>query len=88
MRKRFISMAVCAFVAGLAFAQPTYRIFTKPGETPVAPAQKTAVTSETELKFRITGMHQGRAIGTLLAKVDGKWVEVQLAPQDMLLRAK
>jgi hypothetical protein len=35
-----------------------------------------------DLGLRITGQHGRRVIGTLMAKVNGKWTEVQLAPQD------
>ena len=96
MRKRIIAAVVFAFVTGLALgaaslavAQPSHRIFTKPSAKQAVPAQSQApLVSEAPLSIRITGMHHGRAVGTLMAKVDGKWVEVQLAPQDSLLRSQ
>ena len=36
------------------------------------------------LGLRVTARHHGRVIGTLVAKIDGEWVEVQFAPQDSL----
>jgi len=36
------------------------------------------------LGLRVSGRHHGRVVGTLVAKIDGKWVEVQFAPQDSL----
>jgi hypothetical protein len=35
--------------------------------------------------LRVSGTREGRVVGTLVAKIDGKWVEVQLAPQDFLV---
>lgn len=36
------------------------------------------------LGLRVAGRHHGRVVGTLVAKIDGEWVEVQFAPQDFL----
>jgi len=36
------------------------------------------------LGLRVSGKHHGRVVGTLVAKIDGEWVEVQFAPQDAL----
>ena len=38
--------------------------------------------SNDALGLKVVGQHDGRLVGTLVAKVDGKWVEVQFAPQD------
>lgn len=35
------------------------------------------------LGLRIVGSHQGRVVGTIVAKVDGEWREVTFAPQDL-----
>jgi hypothetical protein len=42
----------------------------------VSPAER-PVTQQ--LALRIEGTHDGRVYGTLVAQVDGKWVDVQLA---------
>ena len=100
MRFRTASVAASAFAVGLtlgaaslALAQdPRFRIFT-PAPAPSTP-QKPAPPSpqvtagDAQLSLRVQGRHQGRVVGTLVAKVDGKWVEVQLAPQDALLSAR
>ena len=54
------------------------------------------ILSSTEIKpetlttpdvgLKVVGRHSGRVVGTLVAKIDGEWVEVQLAPQDSLLK--
>lgn len=36
-----------------------------------------------DLALRVERMHDGRVIGTLMAKVDGRWVEVHLASANM-----
>ena len=36
------------------------------------------------LGLRVAGKHHGRVVGTLVAKIEGEWVEVQFAPQDSL----
>lgn len=40
--------------------------------------------SNDALGLRVSGRHHGRVVGTLVAKIDGEWVEVQFAPQDFL----
>jgi hypothetical protein len=93
MRLRSAAVAVGAFTLGitvgaasLAFAQDNrFRVFPPPPPTTEKPA---AAAGESEIGLRIKGRHQGRVVGTLVAKVDGKWVEVQLAPQDMLIQSR
>ena len=38
--------------------------------------------SNESLGLRVAGKRHGRVVGTLVAKIDGRWVEVQFAPQD------
>jgi hypothetical protein len=38
--------------------------------------------SNESLALRVAGKRHGRVVGTLVAKIDGRWVEVQFAPQD------
>jgi hypothetical protein len=38
--------------------------------------------SNESLALRVAGKRHGRIVGTLVAKIDGRWVEVQFAPQD------
>lgn len=38
-----------------------------------------------QLALKVVGMHHGRVVGTLVANVDGQWVEVQFAPQNQLV---
>ena len=40
--------------------------------------------SNEALGLRVQGRHHGRVVGTLVAKINGEWVEVQFAPQDSL----
>ncbi len=35
-----------------------------------------------DIALKITGRNGKRVLGTLMARVDGKWQEVQIAPQD------
>lgn len=50
-------------------ATETIGVLTSPAERPVTQ----------QLALRIEGTHDGRVYGTLVAQVDGKWVDVQLA---------
>ncbi|HUQ80742.1 MAG TPA: hypothetical protein VM076_06385 [Gemmatimonadaceae bacterium] len=45
-------------------------------------AQEPLTLSNDSLGLRVTGKRHGRVVGTLVAKIDGRWVEVQFAPQD------
>lgn len=45
-------------------------------------AAEPVTLSNEALSLKVTGEHHGRVVGTLMAKVDGRWVEVQFAPQD------
>jgi hypothetical protein len=62
----------------------TFRVFpAMPEQAQVAPAiaipkQEPMRISE-ELGLRIEGRHDGRVVGTLVAKVNGAWVDVHLA---------
>ena len=88
MRNRVIIIALAAFVLGLAVAT-----------TAVLSAQQFTITTDTagkilatsapaskppaDLKLVVVGQRDGRIVGKLVANVDGKWVEVQLASQNM-----
>jgi hypothetical protein len=41
-----------------------------------------------DVAIRIEGTHDGRVVGTLVVKVDGKWVDVQLASANMRARTR
>ena len=86
MRK--VTLAVAALtllVAGFVLAQVT--AVGAPAEVPViTPAQVRPgqnVQISRDLRLRIEGQHDGRVIGTLMANVDGHWVEVILASKNM-----
>jgi hypothetical protein len=49
---------------------------------PIALSDEPLTLPNDALGLRVTGTHHGRVVGTLVAKIDGKWVEVQFAPQD------
>ena len=51
----------------------------------VTPTQSRPVLlSGDALALRVAGTRHGRVVGTLLANVDGRWVEVQFATKDVL----
>jgi hypothetical protein len=91
MFKRLLASAL-VFVLGLAvgagtvaWAQSSYRVTTDTAGNILSTTQQEPVTlSSDALGLRVQGKHHGRVVGTLVAKVDGKWVEVQFAPQDSL----
>lgn len=78
MRKLTIVLAALTlFVAGFVLAQAT-----------VAKQNAPTMQLNENLALRIEGTHDGRVFGTLLTKVDGKWVEVILASKNMRAAAK
>ena len=100
MRKlSFAFAAILLVAAGYLLAQPTpttepeLRFFTAPKQpATTAPKTVTAVPLpprttliNDKLALRVEGKRQGRVVGTLLVLQDGRWTEVQLAPQDMFV---
>jgi hypothetical protein len=96
MRKLTIAVAALTLlVAGYVLAQTTPKtlpFFKPPADAAVnttaeaklhqaLPAGTMAINDH--LALRIEGMHDGRAMGTLLTKVNGQWVEVMLASKNM-----
>jgi hypothetical protein len=85
MRK--VTLAVAALtllVAGFVLAQVTTAktpVITMVGENEVKPVENIQLSQN--LRLRIEGQHDGRVIGTLMANVDGQWVEVVLASKNM-----
>lgn len=45
-----------------------------------APAQQQKVISGSDLGFRVEGQRDGAAIGRLVIRVNGQWVEAGFAP--------
>jgi len=85
MRKLTTALAALTLlIAGYVLAQTT-PLFTKPSEQTVAVAKQAPQTMQLNenLAIRIEGTHDGRVFGTLLTKVNGKWVEVILASKNM-----
>ena len=82
MRKVTIALAALTLlVAGFVLAQVT-----EVGAPAVTPAQVRPgqnVQLSRDLRLRIEGERDGRVIGTLMANVDGQWVEVILASKNM-----
>src|SRR5687768_7588920 len=97
MRNRIVAIAL-VFVVGIvvgagtvAWAQAqrmagqTFMITTDTAGKVLSSTVKEPLTlSNDALGLRVTGKHHGRVVGTLVAKIDGQWVEVQFAPQDYL----
>ncbi len=91
--------AVLCLVAALVPGQTakksdgrTLNVFTFPnGEAVTTTADQPPVTLDASkpialndnLALRIEGMHDGRVMGTLVVKVDGRWVDVHLASKNM-----
>jgi hypothetical protein len=77
MRKAFFASTVVAVIVsgGLAaaLAQDSQ------------PKDNVRVLSGSDLGFRVERLDSGRAIGTFVVKVDGKWVEVTMAPKALSL---
>ena len=99
MRKlSFAFVAILLVAAGYLFGQstttsePELRFFTAPKHptvtqtttVPALPAKATLINDK--LALRVQGTRQGRVFGTLLVLQNGRWTEVVLAPQDMLVR--
>jgi hypothetical protein len=99
MRKVTLAVAALTFlVAGFVLAQVstaqqeprTFHIFplTPEQEQQAAAMKKPVPQGETmriseDLGLRIEGRHDGRVVGTLVAKVNGKWVDVYLASSNV-----
>ena len=47
---------------------------------------KPQIVTTPDVGIRVDGRHSGRVVGTLVARIDGEWVEVQLSPLDSLLK--
>ena len=71
MRRRTLALLV-AFVLGLVIGAAA------------AVSAQSAPVNNTDLSLRVVGHRNGRVVGRLMAKVDGKWVEVQLASENVL----
>jgi hypothetical protein len=96
MRKiTLVVAALTLLVAGFVLAQVTaippaaetprdFTVFTAPGKAPVAQVrQSESIQVSKDLRLIVEGEHDGRVIGTLMANVDGQWVEVILASKNM-----
>jgi hypothetical protein len=79
MSQRFwpvVSLALALALGAVALAQP------RPGTPSLAPN----VVSGDEIGFRIDHFEGRTPIGTLVVKVDGRWVEAKTSPSLQLLR--
>jgi hypothetical protein len=97
MRKlAFVFAALLLVAAGYLLAEEReLKVFTAPKKqttvqpaptvriVPALPARATLINDQ--LALRVEGKRQGRVVGTLLVLQDGKWTEVVLAPQNMLV---
>ncbi len=91
MRKT-IAVSVATFVLGIVIgAALTVRaqapqkftiVTTTDGHAVSTTRPEPVVIKSDDLALRVTGRDGKRVIGTLVARVDGKWVEVEMAPQD------
>lgn len=88
------AIAIVAFVLGLLIGAgaavraqvPTIGTFSMQTDTAghvlsTTQPEQLVLKSE-DLSFRVRGKNGKRVIGTLMARINGAWVEVQLAPQD------
>jgi hypothetical protein len=94
MRKVTVAVIALTFlVAGYVLAQvstakavveepQTLRVFPETPKVPQLPQAEPMRISE-DLGLRIEGRHDGRVVGTLVAKVNGAWVDVHLASYNM-----
>ena len=71
-----VSLALALALGAVAAAQPRS---TPPGLEP-------NVVSGADIGFRIDGFDGRQPVGTLVVKVDGRWVEPKTPPSMMLLR--
>lgn len=100
MRKATICLAALSLLlTGFVIAQvtsakavpqpeSTFRIFTTTDGKIVQPDAKPApipLHFADDVAIRIEGTHDGMVLGTLVARVDGQWVDVQLASKNMRL---
>lgn len=99
MRKVTVAVIALTFlVAGYVLAQVstakvvaeeprTFRVFPEiqQEEAPKVPQipQAEPMRISEDLGLRIEGRHDGRVVGTLVAKVNGAWVDVHLASYNM-----
>lgn len=81
---------VLGLMIGVAFAVPgqvpatgTFTMQTDPaGHVLSTTRPEPRVLKSEDLSFRMSGRNGKRVVGTLMARVNGAWVEVQLAQQD------
>lgn len=84
-RIALISFALLLLAAGYLLGQ------SQKGETATSTGQPIAIVelpggpALQEIGFRMQGMHGKRAYGSLVAKVDGRWIDVELASYNTLV---
>ena len=79
MSQRFwpvVSFALALALGAVALAQPRS----------APPALEPNVVSGADIGFRIDGFDGRHPVGTLVVKVDGRWVEPKTPPSMMLLK--
>jgi hypothetical protein len=80
-------LGVAAVVSAQAGRADTFKITTDTAGNVLSTTEvKTVPLTSQDLGLKVVGRRNGRVVGKLMAKVDGQWVEVQLAPQDSFVR--
>jgi len=78
---------------GVAYAQQagTFKLTTDNSGNIISmqvPAKQAKIVEGNDLAIRIQGRRGDRVVGTLMTKVDGQWVEVEFATQNVFVKAK
>lgn len=96
MRKMVVGITVWSLLATAMFAQHRASLPSEPIEKEIVMVHpdgssitvgdsKTLVVLE-DVGLRVDGEHDGRVVGTLVAKVNGEWVPVELTSTNALAR--
>ena len=82
MRKRLVFFATGLLLLAAGYLAAQGPIFKPPKSPEITILSTPAVAKDgqkvEQLGFRVSGIHANKAHGTLMAKVNGNWVEVEL----------
>ncbi len=86
-RTVFIALALLLIATGCLLGQSTQKTeaATTSSVQPIAIVKLPGGPSIQQIGFRMDGMHGKRAYGSLVAKVDGRWIDVELATYNTLV---
>ncbi len=81
--RKLIIVSVAMFVLGVIVGSAVaVRAQNAPNGNVIAIPTPPAQIHGNDIALKITGRSGKRVVGTFMARVDGKWQEVQIAPQD------